>query len=181
MSEVTPRPYFELNRFWRAATTSSFLSLSSFYPPFQSPAGCLSWHCQVEPKTGDRIPGIEYTLMPKDIEPYLNGRSYKDLKAGDEIAFPELIVPESLVGRRFTAVDSDGNEYKYKGKFDGFDPSTREHAIVFDNGETVSWDIKGHCPIWELRESYPEFVFEGADAYFNGRGVCTIREFPFII
>ena len=130
----------------------------------------------MEPKAGDRIPGMKYdTLMPKDIEPYLNGRSYKDLKAGDEIAFPELIVPESLVGRRFTAVDSDGN--KFEGIIDGFDPSTREHAVVFDNGVTGSWDIKGD----ELRESYPEFVFEGADAYFDGRGVCTIREFPFII
>ena len=43
----------------------------------------------MEPKVGDRIPGMQYdTLMPKDIEPYLNGRSWENLKVGDEIAFP---------------------------------------------------------------------------------------------
>ena len=44
----------------------------------------------MEPKVGNRIPGMTYdTLMPEDIEPYLNGRSWKDLKVGDEFAFPE--------------------------------------------------------------------------------------------
>ena len=119
--------------------------------------------------------------MPKDIEPFLNGRSYKDLKAGDEIAFPELIVPESLVGRRFAAVDSDGN--KFEAIIDGFDPSTREHAVVFDNGVTGSWDIKGPSIKKDIfnKGVTGSLVFEGADAYFDGRGVCTIREFPFII
>ena len=52
--------------------------------------GCLSWHCHVEPKVGDRILGKNYdSLMPEDIEPYLNGRSWEDLKVGDEIAFPD--------------------------------------------------------------------------------------------
>ena len=43
----------------------------------------------MEPKVGDRIPGRKYdTLMPGDIERYLNGRSCEDLKVGDEIALP---------------------------------------------------------------------------------------------
>ena len=121
------------------------------------------------------------TLMPKDIEPYLNGRSWKDLKVGDEIAFPEpddTITPESLVGLRVVALGSDNNVYK--GIFGSFDSSTGEHEVVFDNGQKQSWDIKGD----KVRGMYPEpFVFEGADAYYayDSRGGCIIREFPFII
>jgi hypothetical protein len=134
--------------------------------------GCLTWHCHVEPKVGVRIPGIKYDiLMPEDIEPYLNDRSYENLKVGDEIAFPEpdSITPESLVGLRMAATSRD---VVYEGTFDGFDISTGKHEVVFDNGEKQSWDIKGG----EVRGTYPEpFVFEGAEAYF-GRGVCIIRD-----
>ena len=116
------------------------------------------------------------TLMPEDIEPYLNGRSWKDLKVGDEIAFPEpdTITPESLVGLRMAATARGG---VFEGTFGSFDPSTRKHEIIFNNGVKQSWNIKGI----EVRGIYPEhFVFDGAEAYF-GRGVCIIREFPFII
>ena len=114
------------------------------------------------------------TLMPEDIEPYLNGRSWKDLKVGDEIAFPEpdTITPESLVGLRMAATARGG---VFEGTFGSFDPSTRKHEIIFNNGVKQSWDIKGD----EVRGTYPEpFVFEGAEAYYAGRGGCIIREFP---
>ena len=59
--------------------------------------GCLTWHCRVEPKVGDRIPGRKYdSLMPKDIEPYLNGRSWEDLKIGDEIDFDSCTGEQKL-------------------------------------------------------------------------------------
>ena len=165
-----------------AARASSFLIFFIYFCPLPFIslfAGCLTWHCHVEPKVGERKSGMKYdSLTPEDIEPYLNGRSYEGLKVGDEIAFPEpddTITPESLVGLRMAATC---NDVVYEGTFDGFDASTGKHEFIFDNGEKQSWDIKGD----EVRGTYPEpFVFEGAEAYYAGRGGCIIREFPLII
>ena len=141
---------------------------------FPLSAGCLSWHCRAEPKVGDRIPSMKYdTLMPEDIEPYLNGRSYEDLKVGDEIVFPEddTLTPESLVGRRIK-VRWDKNK-AYDGTIEGFDASTDKHQVTYDDGDKKSYDFKGD----EKRKIYTDgFVFEGAEAYFDGRGVCIIRK-----
>ena len=147
--------------------------------PFLS-TGCLSWHCRVEPKAGDRIPGMKYdTLMPEDIELYLNGRSWEDLKAGDEIAFPEpdgsAITPESLVGRRITLTQKN---IEYEGTIESFASGTGEHKIAFDDGD--SWSDN-------LKTGGNSFMIEGAEAYFDivdivdVRGVCIIREFQNII
>ena len=106
------------------------------------------------------------TLMPEDIELYLNGRSWEDIKVGDEITFPELddtLTPESLVGRRITAYK------KYEGTIDSFDPSTGKHEVAFDDGDKESCDFKAEG-------SFTSFVIEGAEAYFDVRGVCNIRE-----
>jgi hypothetical protein len=130
-------------------------------------SGCLSSHyCRVEPKASDRMPGMKYdTLMPEDIEPYLNGRSWKDLKVGDEIAFPEQddsLTPESLVGRGITV-----NE-EHQGNIDSFDPSTGKHEVVFDDGDKESYDFKDE-------ENAGAFEIEEAEAYFDVRGVCIFR------
>ena len=105
--------------------------------------------------------------MPEVIEPYLGGRSWKDLKVGDEIAFPELddtLTPESLVGRRVTF---DGED---EGTIESFDPSTGKHEVAFDDGgDKDSFDFKDE----EVAEG---LVVEGAEAYFDGRGVCIIRK-----
>jgi hypothetical protein len=132
--------------------------------------GCLSWHCRMEPKVGeaagDRIPGMKYdTLMPEYIEPYLNGRSWEDLKVGDEIAFPEkddTITPESLVNRRITI-----NE-EYEGTIESFDPSTGKHEVAFDDGDKESFDFKGE-------KDAEGVVIEGAEGYIGGQGVCIIH------
>ena len=81
----------------KAAKLPSFLTVTSPFIPFYHTLcfllfiGCLGLLCSVEPKEGEekdgeekgreekeggRIKGMNYdTLMPKDIEPYLNGRS----------------------------------------------------------------------------------------------------------
>jgi hypothetical protein len=114
------------------------------------------------------------TLMPEDIEPYLNGRSWEDLKVGDEIAFPEpddTITPESLVGRRIK-VRWTKNEV-YEGTIEGFDESTGKHQVTYDDGDKDSFDFKGD----EEKKTYTDrFVVEGAEAYFDWRGVCIVRK-----
>ena len=105
------------------------------------------------------------TLMPEDIEPYLGGRSWEDLKVGDEIAFPELddtLTPESLVGRRITLNKEE------EGTIRSFDQSTGEHEVAFED-EKESFDLKD-------RTQGLNFAIEGAEAYTEGRGVCIIRE-----
>ena len=144
---------------------------------FPLSAGCLSWHYRVEPKVGDRIPGMKYdTLMPEDIEPYLNGRSWEDLKVGDEIAFPEpddTITPESLVGRRIKVRWT--KKTVHEGTIEGFDASTGKHQVAYDEEGKKGgpYDLKSD----KKRKTYADrFVFEGAEAYFDGRGVCIIRK-----
>ena len=116
------------------------------------------------------------TLMPKDIEPYLNGRSYEDLKVGDEIAFPELddtLTPESVVGRRIKVRWSKRKNDAYNGTIESFDASTGKHQVTYDDGDKESYDFKGD----EKKKLYTDrFVFEGAEAYFDGRGACIIRK-----
>ena len=105
------------------------------------------------------------TLMPEHIEPHLNGRSWEDLKVGDEIAFPEkddTITPESLVNRRI--IDNE-----YEGTIESFDPSTGKHEVAFDDGEKDSYDFKDE-------EDAEGVVIEGAEGYIGGQGVCIIRE-----
>jgi hypothetical protein len=123
------------------------------------------------------------TLMPEDITPYLNGRSWEDLKVGDEIAFPEL-TPESLLGRRIavritirSGFDSQPGTKVYPGTIEGFDISTGKHQVTYDDGDKNSYDFKGD----ENRKKYADrFVFEGAEAYFHNdfdwRGACIIRK-----
>ena len=146
---------------------------------------CLGWHCRVEPKAGDRIPGMKYdTLVPEDIEPDLNGRSKEDLKVGDEISFgerDEVITPESLVGLRVKATNKGTS---FAGTLRSFDSSTGEHECVFDNEVKQFVDILGDKvrmgdKVWTRSECYSEpFEFEGAEAYctHDRRGVCIIRE-----
>jgi hypothetical protein len=134
----------------------------------------------VEPEDGDRIPGKKYdTLMPKDIEPYLNGRSWKDLKVGDEIAFPDdtalyavtLNHVRSLVGRRIKV--RWNKDEAYDGTIEGFDYSTGKHQVTYEDGDKKSYDFKDD----KLRKTYNDrFVVEGCEAYFDGRGVCIIRK-----
>ena len=177
MSEV----YIYLIRFGgQHVLRSSFYFILLFCPwlPFISLfAGCLTWHCRVEPKVGDRIPGMKYdTLMPEDIKPYLNnGRSWKDLKVGDEIAFPEpdgsAPTAESLVGLSFTYEDEYQDEEE--SMFKSFDAKTGMHA--FEDGDA------GHTVI-NLQNGSAQFKkikFEGSDAYFASGlmlGLCTIGE-----
>ena len=140
----------------------------------------------MEPKAGDRIPGMKYdTLMPKDIKPYLGGRSWENLKVGDEIAFPELdgstITPESLVGRRITVkTESWGGTLENEGTIESFDPSTGKHEVAFDNGDKESYDFRVQVrnPV-TLCSKAKGVVLEGAEVYFDVvdiRGVCIIRE-----
>ena len=124
------------------------------------------------------------TLMPKDIEPYLGGRAWKDLKVGDEIAFPELdgstITPESLVGRRITVkTESWGGTLENEGTIESFDPSTGKHEVAFDNGYKESYDFRVQVRNPVTFEGY-SFSFEGSDAYFAADvrmlGLCAIGE-----
>jgi hypothetical protein len=81
------------------------------------------------------------TIMPEDIEPYINGRSWEDLKVGDEIVFPELddtLTPESLVGRRVTATAKRKDE----GTIKSFDESTGKHEVDWDDFGKRSFDLK---------------------------------------
>jgi hypothetical protein len=155
---------------------SSFLLL-----PFISLfAGCLSWHCRVEPKVGDRIPGMKYdTLTPKDVEPYLNGRFWEDLKVGDEIAFPtepdgSAPTAESLVGLTFCF--QKGPDEKMEGACISFDANTKMHMVSL-GGRTHELPL-GTLP----DEVKSKFTFEGSDAYFASAdpemmmGLCTIGE-----
>ena len=87
-------------------------------------------------------------LMPEDIEPYLNGRSWEDLKVGDEIAFPEpdgsAPTGESLVGLTCTyglygVIYADEQE----STFTSFDAKTGMHTFedritTMVGGEPVS-------------------------------------------
>jgi hypothetical protein len=109
-------------------------------------------------------------LILKDIEPYLDGRSYEDLKVGDEIAFPEPLNPESLVGLEITVSEA---YQPRRGTIESFDSSTGKHVVVFYNhnydDDKISYTFKGD-------KGDNTFVFEGSEAYFDSRGVCTIRE-----
>ena len=130
--------------------------------------GCLTWHCRVEPKVGSRIPGIMYEhIVPMGITPYINGQSYEGIKVGDEIDFPEpgnTVTHESLVGRRITV------QMKFEGTIESFDPSTKEHTVAFDDGDEQSFCfLGGNYPFYT-------FVIEGADEYFDRRGVCVVRD-----
>ena len=147
---------------------------------YLSITGCLSWNCRVEPKAGDRIPGMKYdTLMPKDIEPYLGGRAWKDLKVGDEIAFPEFDsapTAESLVGLTF-CYQPPSNEKK-EGTFISFDANTGIHMVSME-GKTKKLPLR-KLPDKAVRLQR-KFTFEGSDAYFAadkmlGLGLCTIGE-----
>jgi hypothetical protein len=155
---------------------SSFSSISLLPLPFNSLfAGCLSWHCREEPKVGDRIPEMKYdTLMPTDIEPYLNGRSWEDLKVGDEIAFPEPNsgpTGESLVGLTFCF--QQGPDEKMEGAFISFDANTKMHLVSL-GGRTEK------LPLRTLPDEIKsKITFEGSDAYFFSAadlGLCTIGE-----
>jgi hypothetical protein len=118
------------------------------------------------------------TLMPKDIEPYLNGRSWEDLKVGDEIAFPE---PDSgptgeiLVGLTFyLQQDEKVPDEKVEMTCTSFDAKTGMHTI--EGGPPPG------LPPLNLRELPDEaknmITFEGSDAYFatDLLGLCTIGE-----
>jgi hypothetical protein len=133
----------------------------------------------VEPKVGDRIPGMQYdTLMPKDIEPYLNGRSWEDLKVGDEIAFPEpdgrAPTGESLVGLTLTYENYRGEQ---ESTFTSFDAKTGMHAFQhLQNGSAVYASIH----LQNGSAQFEKIKFEGSDAYFASGlmlGLCTIGEF----
>ena len=113
------------------------------------------------------------TLMPEDIEPYLNGRSWEDLKVGDEIAFPEsdsAPAGEGLVGLTFNV--GEGDE-KQEGTFTSFDTNTGMHTLSID-GRTQELSLQ-ELPD-EVKSS---FTFEGSDAYFASGillGLCIIGE-----
>ena len=113
------------------------------------------------------------TLMPKDIEPYLNGRSWKDLKVGDEIAFPESVgsppTGESLVGLNWTTGEQ-------KGTFTSFDAKTGMHEVKSRNYPPDPTNLR-QLP----DEVKSKMTFEGSDAYFatDMLGLCTIGELGF--
>jgi len=113
------------------------------------------------------------TLMPEDIEQYLNGRSWEDLKIGDEIAFPESDggpTGESLVGLTFCV--QEGSDEKVEMTCKSFDAKTGMHTLEGGPPDPIN-----------LRELPDEvkskFTFEGSDAYFASStllGLCTIGE-----
>jgi len=116
------------------------------------------------------------TLMPKNIESYLNGRSFKDLKVGDEIAFPEYNGPtaESLVGLTFCF--QQGPDKKMEGAFISFDANTKKHMVSLGGGTQ-------ELPLRTLKDEVKSMItFEGSDAYFAEAdtemmlGLCTIGE-----
>ena len=113
------------------------------------------------------------TLILEDIEPYLNGRSYEDLKVGDEIAFPEpgsAPTGESLVG--ITCYMQRGPNEKMEMTCKSFDAKTGMHT--FEGGPPGAVNLR------ELPDDVKSmFTFEGSDAYFaSGQmlGLCTIGE-----
>lgn len=111
------------------------------------------------------------TLMPEDIEPYLNGRSWEDLKIGDEIAFPESNggpTGESLVGLTFCV--QQGPDHKMEMTCKSFDAKTGMHT--FEGGSPYPLNLR------ELPDEVKSSLsFEGSDAYFaSGLGLCTIGE-----
>jgi hypothetical protein len=117
------------------------------------------------------------TLMPKDIEPYLNGRSWEDLKVGDEIAFPEPgsgPTGESLVGLSFSF--QQGPDEKMEGAFISFDANTETHMVSLGGGTEK-------LPLRTLPDEVKSMItFEGSDSYFASAdpemmlGLCTIGE-----
>ena len=114
------------------------------------------------------------TLMPKDIEPYLNGRSWEDLKVGDEIAFPEpdgsAPTGESLVGLTLTYENYRGEQ---ESTFTSFDAKTGMHTFEDERGDPVSIHLQ------DLPARFTTIKFEGSDAYFVSGlmlGLCTIGE-----
>ena len=112
------------------------------------------------------------TLMPEDIEPYLDGRSWKDLNVGDEIAFPEpdgsTPTGESLVGITLTYENWKGEQ---ESTFTSFDAKTGMHTFEDDDGDPVSIHLQ------DLPARFKRIKFEGSDAYFASGlmlGMCTI-------
>ena len=96
-------------------------------------------------------------------------------QGGDEIAFPEkdTLTPESLVGRRIAVrLKFRSGTKVYPGTIEGFDARTDKHQVTYDDGDKESYDFKND----EKMKLWPDrFVVEGAEAYFDGRGVCIIR------
>jgi hypothetical protein len=114
------------------------------------------------------------TLMPEDIKPYLNGRSWEDLKVGDEIAFPEpdgsAPTGESLVGLTLTYEIYRGEQ---ESTFTSFDAKTGMHTFEDERGDPVSIHLQ------DLSARFTTIKFEGSDAYFASGlmlGLCTIGE-----
>ena len=139
----------------------------------------------MEPKVGDRIPGMKYdTLLPEDIEPYLNGRSWEGLKVGDEIAFPEpdgsAPTGESLVGLTCYFHSPRNFSETKEATFISFDANTGMHTM------SAQWlEEPMEMPLRELPDQKKSnFTFEGSDAYFASSadpdptmlGLCTIGE-----
>jgi hypothetical protein len=138
------------------------------------------------------------TLMPKDIEPYLNGRSWEDLKVGDEIAFPEPDsgpTAESLVGLTFyiqqgpdemvemrdytghACGPGQGVHHVFEMTCTSFNAETGMHAIEgADSGAPQPIDLRRY--VRELPDQEKSMItFEGSDAYFAEMlGLCTIGE-----
>jgi len=114
------------------------------------------------------------TLMPEDIEPYLNGRSWEDLKVGDEIAFPEpdgsAPTGESLVGLTFCV--QEGSDEKVEMTCKSFDAKTGMHTLEGGPPDPIN--------LRELPDEVKSSLsFEGSDAYFASGtllGLCTIGE-----
>ena len=120
------------------------------------------------------------TLMPKDIEPYLNGRSWEDLKVGDEIAFPEpdgsAPTGESLVGLTLTYENYRGEQ---ESTFTSFDAKTGMHTFEDERGDPVSIHLQDLPARFYDDQGFMTIKFEGSDAYFASGlmlGLCTIGE-----
>ena len=122
------------------------------------------------------------TLLPEDIEPYLNGRSWEGLKVGDEIAFPEpdgsAPTGESLVGLTCYFHSPRNFSETKEATFISFDAKTGMHTMSME-GESQELKLR------ELRDKAKSaFTFEGSDAYFASSadpdptmlGLCTIGE-----
>lgn len=113
------------------------------------------------------------TLMPEDIEQYLNGRSWEDLKIGDEIAFPESDggpTGESLVGLTFCV--QEGSDEKVEMTCKSFDAKTGMHTLEGGPPDPIN--------LRELPDEVKSSLsFEGSDVYFASGtllGLCTIGE-----
>ena len=128
--------------------------------------GCLSWNCRVEPKSGERRPGLKYdALTPEDIAGCLDGREIEDLKDGDELVFPDAATPWCLVGRRATVTYRNGEvkegtitHYGVPDYAENLDPEyITENRLEGDFGHhTIKLD--------EL---------SAGDVYFNASGVLS--------